>query len=186
MKKIPSLFIRNFENHKVSGITKEITPGCEWVLAGEGVATEKLDGTCCMVLDGVLYKRFDFKPGRKLPDGAIPCQENPDDITGHFPHWVKCDHENPADKWHTLALQRQPGLPDGTYELCGPHFQSNPYHLKFDTLFPHGDVLLTVDRDFDAIRDFLRDHMIEGIVFHRGNGEMCKIKRSDFGFKWPE
>ena len=24
----------------------------------------------------------------------------------------------------------------------------------------------------------------EGIVFYRDNGEMCKIKRTDFGFKW--
>ena len=28
------------------------------------------------------------------------------------------------------------------------------------------------------------DNYMEGIVFHRENGEMCKIKRSDFGFKW--
>ncbi len=28
------------------------------------------------------------------------------------------------------------------------------------------------------------NHYIEGTVFYRGNGEMCKIKRSDFGFEW--
>lgn len=29
MKKIPTLFKRKYENHKVAGITDEITPGCE-------------------------------------------------------------------------------------------------------------------------------------------------------------
>ena len=28
----------------------------------------------------------------------------------------------------------------------------------------------------------LKKHEIEGIIFHKGNDEMCKIKRSDFGF----
>ncbi len=28
------------------------------------------------------------------------------------------------------------------------------------------------------------NHSIEGIVFYRSNGEMCKIKRSDFGLEW--
>lgn len=39
MKKIPTLFVREFfPCHKVK-ITDQVTPGCEWVLAGEGVAT---------------------------------------------------------------------------------------------------------------------------------------------------
>lgn len=32
MKKIPTLFKRTFENHKVVGITDEVTDGMEWVL----------------------------------------------------------------------------------------------------------------------------------------------------------
>lgn len=45
MRKIPTLFVREFlPNHKIL-ITDQVTPGCEWVLAGEGVATRKLDGT---------------------------------------------------------------------------------------------------------------------------------------------
>lgn len=34
MKKIPTLFQRTFENHKVSGITDKVTLGMEWVLDG--------------------------------------------------------------------------------------------------------------------------------------------------------
>ena len=37
----------------------------------------------------------------------------------------------------------------------------------------------------EGIKEYLSAHEIEGIVWHRGNGEMCKIKRSDFGFEWP-
>lgn len=41
-----------------------------------------------------------------------------------------------------------------------------------------------VEINYEGIREYLKKHRIEGIVFHRGNGEMCKIKRSDFGFTW--
>lgn len=44
MKKIPTLFERVFENHKKVGILPNVTPGMEWVLEGEGIATEKMDG----------------------------------------------------------------------------------------------------------------------------------------------
>ena len=48
MKKIPCVFKRIFEG-KDKGITEEVTPGCEWVLKGEGVATRKWNGTGCAV-----------------------------------------------------------------------------------------------------------------------------------------
>lgn len=34
----------------------------EWVIAGEGRATRKLDGTCCMMRGGKLYRRFEVIP----------------------------------------------------------------------------------------------------------------------------
>ena len=49
MKKIPTLFERQYENHKVVGITDNVTPGLEWVLEGEGVATVKIDGSCTAI-----------------------------------------------------------------------------------------------------------------------------------------
>jgi len=52
MKKIPTLFRREFNRSDVT-IFNEITPGCEWVLAGEGEATLKTDGACCAIIDGV-------------------------------------------------------------------------------------------------------------------------------------
>ncbi len=59
MKKMPCLFRRTFHGHDSATLLREVTPGCEWVLAGEGIASRKWDGTACMVKDGVLYKRYD-------------------------------------------------------------------------------------------------------------------------------
>ena len=49
MKKMKTLFNRHFVNHKIVGIDIVPAEGCEWVLKGEGVATRKLDGTCCLI-----------------------------------------------------------------------------------------------------------------------------------------
>ena len=187
MKKIPTLFKREFADHKIIGITDEVTPGMEWVLEGEGEATIKFDGACCAIIGGVFYKRFDAKKGRKIPEGAIPCCE-PDPITGHWPHWVKVDENNPADKWFVAAFENTNIDFDinATYEAVGPHFQGNPYYIPFDVLFKHGDkVVLFMRRDFESIRKYLETHKIEGLVFWKDGEPQCKIKRTDFGFEWP-
>ena len=44
--------------------------------------------------------------------------------------------------------------------------------------------IIANSKNFEGIKQYLENHYIEGIVFYRGNGEMCKIKRSDFGFEW--
>lgn len=186
MRKIPTLFKRVFENHKKVGIVQNITPGMEWVLAGEGVATEKLDGSCCAIIDGIFYKRYDAKRGKTPPAGAIPCCE-PDKVTGHWPHWVKVDLDDRGDMWHIAAYQNSNGaeLPDGTYEVIGPHFRNNPYGFEEDVLVKHGEhVLEDVPRSFEGIREYLEKNYIEGIVFWKDGEPRCKIKRSDFGFKW--
>lgn len=192
MKKMKTLFKREFKNHRLVGTLPIVEEGCEWVLNGDGYATEKIDGTCCLIQDGILYKRFDYKQGRTLPEGAIPCQDDADPITGHFPHWVKVSADNPSDKWHIEALERFKERENykcnewnGTYELVGPHFQGNPYGLFYDRLEKHGTFILKdAPRTYEGIKQYLKDHYIEGIVFYRGNGEMCKIKRTDFGFEW--
>ena len=173
--------------HELRRTLRRVTPGCEWVSLGEGIATEKVDGSCCAIIGGKLYKRFDYKAGRKLPEGAIPCQESADPITGHWPHWVAVDPKNPGDKWYWSAYVNSPWVKeDGTYEAVGVHFQGNPYGLDDDYMEKHGRIRLwNVPRDFDGLRAYLKVHEIEGIVFHRGNGEMCKIKRTDFGYPWP-
>jgi hypothetical protein len=196
MKKIPTLFLREFEDHRVVKVLPEVTPGLEWVLKGEGEPTVKIDGACCAIIDGIFYKRYDAKLNkngmRKLPPiGSIPC-DDPDPVTGHRPHWAKIDYNKPADNWfiqakkHTEILDDNPKLPDGTYEAVGPHFNSNPYSLKNDMLIKHGVILIeNLDRSFEGIRDYLKTHKIEGIVFWKDDEPMCKIKRSDFGFEWP-
>lgn len=202
MKKIPTLFHREFENHKIAKITPEVTPGFEWVLEGKGIATIKYDGSCCAIIDGKFYKRYDAKINKKTgefknpPEGAIPC-DDPDPITGHWPHWVPVDENNPDDKWFIIAKgdgDYSYDIPDdphraATYEAIGPHFQSNPYRLKNDALIHHGDhIIIELNkgkRSFEQIKEWLKTHNQEGIVFWKDGEPQCKIKRSDFGFEWP-
>ena len=187
MKKIPTLFKRKFENHRAVGITSEVTEGMQWVLDGEGTATVKFDGSACAIINGVFYKRYDAKNGRSIPDGAVKCQNEPDPITGHFPCWVKCDRNNPADKWFFKAFDNTPDKKDGTYEACGKHFNGNPYNEDNDRLIRHGKIAVNdLDRTFEGIKEYMRTHEIEGIVFWKDGEPKCKIKRSDFGFPWNE
>ena len=44
-------------------------PDCGWVFAGEGIATQKVDGTCCLVRGGKLFKRRELKQGAIVPCG---------------------------------------------------------------------------------------------------------------------
>lgn len=190
MKKIPTLFKRIFDEktHKIIDITDEITPGCEEAFLN-GKATIKFDGSCCAIINGVLYKRYDCKKGKTPPEGAIPCCD-PDPVTGHWPHWVKCDDENPADKWfieafnNTFMSYKLKGV-DRTFEAVGPHFQGNPYKFNKDILMVHGEIEEYVKRDFDSIRSYLENNAVEGIVFWLNGEPVCKIKRTDFGFEWP-
>lgn len=191
MKKIPTLFVRKFENHRIVDITDEITPGCEEAFK-YGNATVKIDGSCCYYKDGVWYKRYDAKKGKKVPEGAIPCCD-PDPITGHWPHWVKIDFDNPADKWFVAAIANHLYEPidDCTYEAVGPHFQGNPMDYKLDVMVRHGRILAHVRRDFEGVKQWLENNEEEGLVFWDANEDgtkmvpVCKIKRSDFGLPWP-
>ncbi|MBQ6480923.1 MAG: hypothetical protein IJI45_07395 [Anaerolineaceae bacterium] len=194
MKKIPTLFHREFDDHRVTGISPDVAPEMQWALNGEGIATEKIDGACCAMIDGVFYKRYDAKKDKRgkmklPPTGAIPC-DDPDPVTGHWPHWVKVEESNPADRWFLDALRNTQiengNLSDATYEAIGPHFQSNPYHLAQDTLVKHGAAVIELNnRRYESIRDYLQRNAIEGIVFWKDGKPRCKIKRRDFGFKWP-
>lgn len=187
MKKIPTLFARVYENHKVVGIKDEITPGCE-VAFYQGIATIKVDGSCCAIIDAKFYKRYDAKKGKKPPARAIPCCD-PDPITGHWPHWIEVDPSNPNDKWFSEAFNnsRKMGMEweNGTYEAIGPHFQGNPYKLKEDILVKHGTMVADVKRDFESVSQWLNDNAVEGLVFWLDGEPVCKIKRTDFGYEWP-
>lgn len=184
MKKIPTLFERVFRKHRIVEILPNVIPGMEWVLEGEGDATIKIDGSCCAIIDGEIYKRYDAKEGRKPPEGAVPCCD-PDPITGHHPHWVKVDLNNPSDKWFVKAFKNSPFYMDGTYEAIGPHFNGNPHKVDRDMLFIHGSCIVNVERTFEGIKQYLTEHAIEGLVFWKDGEPQCKIKRTDFGLPWP-
>lgn len=184
MKKIPTLFIREFCNHRVIKVTEVVTPGMEWVLNGEGYATVKWDGSCCAIINGLFYKRYDAKKGKKPPVDAIPCCE-PDTVTAHWPHWLPVYENNPADKWFVAAYRNTANIGDGTYEAVGPHFKVNAHNFAEDDLIKHGIHTIEVPRSFEEIKEYLEITPIEGIVFYKDGVPMCKIKRSDFGFSWP-
>jgi hypothetical protein len=189
MKKIPTLFERVYENHSIKEILPNVTPGMEFVLEGKGVATVKIDGSCCAIIDGKFYVRYDAKKGKPVPENAIKCQDEADTITGHLPCWIPYEDTNPGQKWFGKALKNATKnetlkLPDGTYEAIGPHFNGNMYKLDEDTLVKHGTQVVEVPRTFEGIREYLKENYIEGIVFWLDGEPKCKIKRSDFGFSW--
>lgn len=188
MKKIPTLFERDFFDNHIALAKPVVTPGMEWVLESEGIATIKYDGACCAIINGEFYKRYDAKHGKPVPDGAIKCQEEADPITGHLPCWVKCDRNNPADKWFWAAYDRAKRLvelPDSTYEAIGKHFQGNPYNLDWDFLTRHGTAVVEVERSYNGIREWLENNPDkEGLVFWKDGEPKCKIRRKDFGFEW--
>lgn len=52
MKKIPTLFKREYKDHKVIGITPELSdPSLQVVLEGVAVPTLKIDGSCCAIFN---------------------------------------------------------------------------------------------------------------------------------------
>ncbi len=179
MKKIISLFQRNYDGDRL--VRDEVVPGAEWVANGEGIATRKYDGTCCMVREGKLYKRCEIKPAGKVPPLFEPATEI-DENTGKQQGWLPVG-DGPEDKWHREAFI-DPDLPDGTYELCGPKVQGNAEHLEKHVLLAHGsDVLIDAPITFDKLIAYLESTPIEGIVWHHTDGRMVKIKAKDFGIK---
>lgn len=183
MKKTVSLFARNYDGDRL--VRDELVPGAEWVAAGEGVATRKWDGTCCMIRDGALFRRYDAKAGRTPPPGFEQAQE-PDPQSGHWPGWVPVG-DGPDDARHREAFNRS-GFPreNGTYELIGPKVQGNPERMEGHWLIRHGATHLDdAPRTFDALREYLAANDIEGIVWHHTDGRMVKIKGKDFGLKRP-
>jgi hypothetical protein len=207
MKKIQTLFKRDWDGDP-SKLLMEFNPGFEWVIDNEGIPTRKLDGTAVMIKDGWLYRRYDRKRNRKTgewkpePEGWIECDK--DEKTGHWVGWIPVDPKR--DKWHHEAWKdpinnmfdgKWGPLPDGTYELCGPHFQGNPENLMVDTFLRHGEITYdgntvfhqclkfgddkTPEAVFQQLKDFLSPLDIEGIVWHHPDGRMCKIKKRDLG-----
>jgi len=184
MKKISTLFNKDPKN--LGRVINEINPENKWVFDGLSVATRKFDGASCAIINGEIYKRYDAKKGKQVPAGAIPCQEA-DLITGHHPHWLKCDRDKKEDKYFFEAFDLLENKIDGTYELCGEKVQGNPEFLIGHELIRHGvEGLNLKSLDFEYLKQYLSDteNDIEGIVFHhKYTDQMCKLRKSDFGIK---
>ena len=180
MKKTLSLFQRNYENDRL--VRDEIVPGAEWVVNGEGVATRKYDGTCCMIQDGKLFKRYEAK--KQPPADFFPAQDQ-DAVTGHWVGWRPCYREEPGDKYHWEAFDALTDKADGTYELLGPKIQGNPEKMEKHILLKHAEAEALTDcpRDFTSLREWLKGQCIEGVVFHHPDGRMVKIKKKDYGIR---
>ena len=184
MNKIPTLFARNHETDHL--VRDELNPDAEWVAAGEGEATVKLDGTCCMVKMGKLYRRYEVKKGKPTPADFEPAAAT-DPITGKTVGWRPVG-DDPGDKWHREAWEtwtdNDVARSDGTYELIGPKVQKGVEGVLQHILVPHGNtIIFQAPRTFDAIRQFLSEVNIEGVVWHHPDGRMAKIKAKDFGMK---
>ncbi|WP_372364612.1 DUF5565 family protein [Candidatus Uabimicrobium sp. HlEnr_7] len=179
MKKTPTIFKRDPQNMK--SLLNEINPNCEWVFAGEGVATRKYDGTCVKIDDGQYFKRREIKKDKKAPDGF---QEETFDVnTGKRVGWIKINPQLEENKWHMEAFDDS--LEDGTYELVGPKVQGNLEEYSQHTLVKHSSAeqYQNVPRTFSEIAKWFEDKNIEGLVFHHPDGRMAKIKKRDFGLK---
>ncbi len=182
MKKIPTLFERDFT--KRGQITRYYHHEVDWVLAGEGIATRKYDGTAILIQDGKVFKRYTLHPDKPAPEGFVKVDT--DDETGKSVGWVPAgDHTD--DKWLNEALEDTPAdtLPDGTYELLGPKIQKNPEKYEKHTLLRHAGAqqFKNVPVDYDELRGWLSRHDIEGLVWHHPGGRMAKIKLRDFGLR---
>ncbi|MCP3685155.1 MAG: hypothetical protein GY861_21030 [bacterium] len=202
MKKIPSLFKRNYGGDRL--VIAEYVPGTGWV-AEEGTPTVKFDGTCCMVRSLALFRRYDRKLTRAgkrrsiqrgyvvsisdfkdAPLGWERAEKYPNIHTGHWPGWVEVDISKVQDKYHIEGFKNDPSIADGTYELVGPKIGVNPYNLDHHELWRHGSwVLENVPTTYEGLKRYLETFEGEGIVWHRDNGDMAKIKRRDFGYSWP-
>jgi hypothetical protein len=187
MEKIPTLFKRDPDDMK--RVLDEVNPAAAWVLAGEGVATRKYDGTCVMLdEDGRWWARREVKPGKAAPPNYAPTSTDPN--TGKTMGWEPIEQSAFA-KYHAQALKSHDAyfgpveFEPGTYELIGVKINGNPERIDPDfghQLMSHdrAQMLPMAPRTFQQLRAYLKEFDGEGIVWHHSDGRMAKLKRKDF------
>jgi len=184
VKKIPTLFVRDENDRRY--VTETVSPGCEWVLAGEGVATRKYDGTCVMLDEaGAWWARREVKPGKIPPPDFVTAEY--DTTTGKTVGWEPIGQSAFA-KYHAAALAGAllEVLKPGTYELVGPKVNGNPERRAGHELIRHAaaEVFAFDNRSFTELRRILlflaEKYGCEGVVFHHEDGRMAKLKARDF------
>ncbi|MFD4753640.1 hypothetical protein [Streptomyces sp. NPDC058426] len=183
--KIPTLFVRDPENRK--RLLPEVAPECAWVVAGEGAATRKYDGTCVLRDEaGEWWARREVRPGRVAPPGYLAIST--DSRTGKAMGWEPMAGSTFL-RFHAEALDGTgTDLAPGTYELVGPRINGNPEGVARHTLLRHGwmapDVaaeFAAAPRDFGALRAWVTARPYEGVVWHHPDGRRAKLKARDFG-----
>lgn len=184
MQKIRTIYIRDKNNPKL--VTDQIDPDCQWVFDGEGIATEKFDGSACLIKDGLLYRRLHLKLGRDKPRGWIHWRFADPSPTGHG--WLPVTSCK-ADAYHRDAWASRPEFRDGTYEVVGPKSNGNAHGLTEHELWRHGSSKWSeMDTPVDGCLIeawFAARRPMEGLVWHHPDGRMAKIKATDFGLRWP-
>lgn len=185
MQKIPTLFERDAK-FLVMDIWRA---DCTWVRDGQGVATEKVDGT---------NVRLTIRSGTVV---RVEKRRNPSKqqkAAGIVDAWyTDALTSDPADAhiYAAVALTDCTTWVDGEHscEAIGPNIQGNPLGLANPVCIPfnnldrvwHSDA----PRTFDGLYAILATqdsrlspgHLAEGIVFHHPDGRRAKIKRKDFG-----
>ncbi|MFD6935278.1 hypothetical protein ACFWAP_03850 [Streptomyces goshikiensis] len=189
MEKIPTLFIRDYGAAPRQGfpfpVRREVAPGCEWVLAGEGTATRKWDGTCVRLDEyGAWWARREIKRGKPVPDGFAPISTDPE--TGKTVGWEPASQTGWAKHLEEAVTNSAPERA-GTYELLGPRVNGNPEGFSGHVLMAHGWApfsvrtdYATAPRDYDGLATWLSARTYEGIVWHHPDGRRAKIKADDF------
>jgi hypothetical protein len=176
MRKIPTLFVRDW-NLNPRYVTRQVTPGCEWVINGEGRATRKFDGTCMMFDGERWWARREVKEGKEPPSGFTKIQHDAE--TGKTIGWEPAEQSGYAK--HLADAEGYLDAKPGTYELVGPKINGNPEQLQHNSLVPHGELELDdVPLDFDGLGAWLQAHQWEGIVWHHPDGLRAKLKKRDF------
>lgn len=184
MEKIPTIFERGPDFKVVDRPRAE----CAWVFGGEGLATEKLDGT---------NVRLTVRGGQLV---RIEKRQNPSKeqkARGQIDGWyVDADEAAPEDRWICAAARGTDvsAWPDGEHscEALGPRIQGNPLGLAAHLCWPFNlrpPVYAEAPRTFAGLKALLSTleslaapgHVAEGLVFHHPDGRRAKIKRKDFG-----
>ncbi|MEV6674258.1 hypothetical protein [Streptomyces sp. NPDC051162] len=186
MRKTPTLFLRDPDDRR--HVLPELTPGCEWVLTGEGTPTRKYDGTCVMLdASGAWWARREVKRDRTPPTGYVPVDFDP--VTGRTTGWEPIERSGFV-KFHAEALDHLPPGEDepGTYELIGPRINRNPERAERHELVRHARAAVVTGLppvlSWENLRETCAGRLAplgyEGIVWHHPDGRMAKLKVRDF------
>lgn len=157
MKKIPTLFVRDYSNGGF--VIPEVNPVAEWVMEDAYPAHRKYDGVCTGFfptvkgevrinkdigsgevdkaedISGIWMIRREVKQGWEFPDNFEIEQFDPQ--TKKTFGWVPIQ-ESSYYKYFLDALDDLKEAPTfGTYELCGPKINGNPENFKTQKLVNH-------------------------------------------------